>query len=64
MHPLILQASDHAEDLSIHPLLRQHVAERLHQRANPVLGPIGKMVIQDQSLPKQRMRRPLHRIRL
>ena len=64
MHPLILQASDHAENLSIHPLFQQHVAERLHQRTNPILGPIGKMVVQHQPLPKQRMRPPLHRIRL
>ena len=41
MHPLILQASDHAEDLPIHALFQQHLAERLHQRTNPVLGPIG-----------------------
>ena len=41
MHPLILQASDHAEDLPIHPLFQQHLAERLHQRTNPILGPIG-----------------------
>ena len=37
MHPLILQASDHAENLSIHPLFHEHVSERLHQRTNPVL---------------------------
>ena len=41
MHPLILRASDHAEDLPIHALFQQHLAERLHQRTNPVLGPIG-----------------------
>ena len=38
--------------------------ERLHQRTNPVIGPIGKMVIQHQPLPKQRMRPPLHGVRL
>ena len=26
MHPLILQASDHAENLSTHPLLHEHVS--------------------------------------
>ena len=64
MHPLILQASDHAENLSIHPLFHEHVSERLHQRTNPVLGPIGEMVVQHQPLAKQRMRPPLHRVRL
>ena len=56
MHPLILQASDHAKNLSIHPLFHEHVSERLHQRTNPVLGPIGEMVVQHQPLAKQRMR--------
>ena len=64
MHPLILPASDHAEDFSIRPLFHEHAAERLHQRANPILGPIGEMVVQHQPLPKQRMRPPLHRVRL
>ena len=45
MHPLILQASDHAENLSIHPLFHEHVSERLHQRTNPVLGPIGEVFV-------------------
>ena len=31
---------------------------------NPVLGPIGEMVVQHQPLAKQRMRPPLHRVRL
>ena len=64
MHPLILQASDHAEDLSIHPLFHEHAAERLHQRTNPILGPIGEMVVQHQPLSEQRMRPPPHRVRL
>ena len=64
MHPLIPQASDHAEDFSIRPLFHEHASERLHQRANPILGPIGEMVVQHQPLPKQRMRPPLHRVRL
>ena len=57
-------ASDHAEDLSEGPLFDQHAPERLHQRTNPILGPVGKMVVQHQPLPKQRMRAPLHRVRL
>ena len=61
MHPLILPASDHVENLAIHPLFHEHVSERLHQRTNPILGPIGEMVAQHQPLPKQRMRPPLHR---
>ena len=64
MHPLILPASDHSENLAIHPLFHEHVSERLHQRTNPILGPIGEMVVQHQPLPKQRMRPPLHRVRL
>ena len=44
MHPLILQASEHAEDLSIHPLFHQHAPKRLHQRTNPILGPIRKVI--------------------
>ena len=51
MHPLILPASDHAENLAIHPLFHEHVSERLHQRTNPILGPIGEMVVQHQPLP-------------
>ena len=62
--PSFCRASDHAEDLSIHPLFHQHAPERLHQRTNPILGPIGKMVVQHQPLPKQRMRPPFHRVRL
>ena len=58
MHPLILQASDHAEDLSIHPLFHEHASERLHQPTNPILGPIGEVVVQHQPLPKQRPRSP------
>ena len=57
-------ASDHAENLPIHPLFHEHASERLHQRTNPILGPIGEMVVQHQPLPKQRMRPPLHRVRL
>ena len=59
-----LISSDHAEDISIDPLFHEHASERLHQRTNPILWPIGKMVIQHQPLPKQRMRPPLHRVRL
>ena len=33
-------------------------------RTNPILGPIGEMVVQYQPLPKQRMRPTLHRVRL
>ena len=44
--PLFLQASDHAEDLSIHPLFHEHASERLHQPTNPILGPIGEVVVQ------------------
>ena len=62
--PHFCRASDHAEDLSIHPLFHQHAPERLHQRTNPILGPIGKMVVQHQPLPKQRMRPPFHCVRL
>ena len=62
--PSFCRASDHAEDISIHPLFHQHAPERLHQRTNPILGPIGKMVVQHQPLPKQRMRPPFHRVRL
>ena len=57
-------ASVHAEDLSERPLFDQHAPERLHQRTNPIFGPVGKMVAQHQPLPKQRMRPPLHRARL
>ena len=32
--PHFCRASDHAEDLSIHPLFHQHAPERLHQRTN------------------------------
>ena len=53
MHPLILPASDHTENLATHPLFHEHVSERLHQRTNPILGPIGEMVVQHQPLPKQ-----------
>ena len=56
--------SNYTEDPSIHPLFQEHLSERLHQRTNPVIGPIGKMVIQHQPLPKQRMRPPLHGVRL
>ena len=52
--PSFCKASDHAEDLAIHPLFHQHAPERLHQRTNPILGPVGKMVVQHQPLPKQR----------
>ena len=52
--PTFCRASDHAEDLSIHPLFHQYAPEGLHQRTNPILGPIGKMVVQHQPLPKQR----------
>ena len=38
--------SNYTEDPSIHPLFQEHLSERLHQRTNPVIGPIGKMVIQ------------------
>ena len=62
--PSFRMASDHAEDLSERPLFDQHAPERLHQRTNPILGPVGKMVVQHQPLPKQRMRPPLHRVRL
>ena len=62
--PSFCKASDHAEGLSIHPLFHQHAPECLHQRTNPILGPIGKMVVQHQPLPKQRMRPPFHRVRL
>ena len=59
-----LQVSDHAEDFVEHPLFREHAPELLHQGTTPILGPVGKMVIQHQPLPKQRMRPPLHRVRL
>ena len=62
--PSFCKPSDHAEDLSIRPLFHEHAAERRHQRTNPILGPIGEMVVQHQPLPKQRMRPPLHRVRL
>ena len=45
-------------------LFHEHASERLHQRTNPILRPIGEMVVQHQPLPKQRMRPPLHRVRL
>ena len=48
-----LRASDHPEDLVEHPPFSEHDPKFFHQRTNPVLGPVGKMVIQHQSLTKQ-----------
>ena len=48
-----LRASDHAEDLVEHPPFSKHAPESFHQRTNPILGPVGKVVIQHQSLTKQ-----------
>ena len=60
MHPLILPASDHAENLAIHPLFHEHVSERLHQRTNPILGLIGEKCILyitiAASMPSSRLR--------
>ncbi len=44
--PSFCKPSDHAKDLSIHPLFHEHAAERRHQRTNPILGPIGALLKQ------------------
>ena len=58
------QVSDDAEYSSIHPLLHQHPSKRLHQRTQTILRPVRNMLIQHQSLTKQRMRAVLRRIHL
>ena len=57
-------SSNDPEDFTVHALLDEHVRKFLDQWAQPMLGPVGKMLIEHQSLAKQRMGAGFDRIRL
>ena len=39
------QSSDDPEDFTVHALLHEHVCKLLDQRTQPMLGPVGNMLI-------------------
>ena len=57
------QTSDYSEYFSINTLLHQQLRKPLHQWTQTMLRPIRDVLIQHQSLPEQRMRAVLHRVR-
>ena len=63
MHPLILQHQI-TPKTSRYTRCSMSMLPNVSINTNPIFGPIGEMVVQHQPLPKQRMRPPLHRVRL
>ena len=53
-----------SEYFSINSLLHKQLCKLLRQRTQPMLRPVRDVLMQYQSLPEQRMRAVLHRVRL